>query len=490
MPSHEAPRKHPIPPRPRAVTQMGLGIPPAPAGLATTSPLPLNAAVTPLPIDAATVTPLSQTDADSIWSDEPTIAINTTNAKAPPRPPTARTAPIAAAEEPELIEAEEIPASSSDAPTLDALTLEAGGAHVPHGKPAPDEFLVSLSAGGDGMLGAPTIDVTSFAAEINPPGVDVDVAEEEEELEYRPARTNTMPLFDMSQVLPGSSSGASLGSAASAILERGESAANSPHSEGRSRERKFVIAPQVAATATATRKARRVSPLLWVGLLAAAGAAGAAVGLHERSMQAVSSEPKQLALPVPTPVVNTEAALPAEAPAVETSAMANAPPTASVEAPAAPAAQSVALTTTRSLAPNTTAAVKSSANAPSNQAEKPSSVAEPGVEKPAAADKPFEAHNAPPPAAPDTEFDPTAARNALTSAAAQASSCRKDGDPSGTANLTITFAPSGRVTSAQIQGPPFSGTATGGCIANTMRHASVPAFSGDHVTVSKTIVIQ
>jgi hypothetical protein len=79
---------------------------------------------------------------------------------------------------------------------------------------------------------------------------------------------------------------------------------------------------------------------------------------------------------------------------------------------------------------------------------------------------------------------------ALKAAAAEASSCRKEGDPSGTATLTITFAPSGRVTSANIQGPPFAGTPTGGCIANAMRHAHVPAFSGDRVTVSKTIVIQ
>jgi hypothetical protein len=55
--------------------------------------------------------------------------------------------------------------------------------------------------------------------------------------------------------------------------------------------------------------------------------------------------------------------------------------------------------------------------------------------------------------------------------------------------VTVTFAPSGRVTSAVVSGPPFAGTATGGCIASTMRSASVPAFSGDKVTVSKTVVI-
>jgi hypothetical protein len=78
----------------------------------------------------------------------------------------------------------------------------------------------------------------------------------------------------------------------------------------------------------------------------------------------------------------------------------------------------------------------------------------------------------------------------LNASAAQASACRKDGDPSGVASVVVTFAPSGRVTSANISGPPFAGTPTGGCIAGALRKARVPAFEGDRVTVSKTVVIQ
>jgi hypothetical protein len=96
----------------------------------------------------------------------------------------------------------------------------------------------------------------------------------------------------------------------------------------------------------------------------------------------------------------------------------------------------------------------------------------------------------PPVAAPGTSFDRGAAASALASAAAQASACRKEGDPSGVANVTLTFAPSGRVTAAKLSGPPFAGTATGGCIASTLRRAKVPPFDGDLVTVSKTIVVQ
>ncbi len=91
---------------------------------------------------------------------------------------------------------------------------------------------------------------------------------------------------------------------------------------------------------------------------------------------------------------------------------------------------------------------------------------------------------------PSGPFDKAAAVAALTAAAAQASSCKKEGDPSGSAVVTITFAASGRVTSANIAGPPFAGTATGGCIAAAMRRAHVPAFDGDRVTVSKTVAIE
>jgi hypothetical protein len=86
-------------------------------------------------------------------------------------------------------------------------------------------------------------------------------------------------------------------------------------------------------------------------------------------------------------------------------------------------------------------------------------------------------------------FNSGAASSALSAAAGRASACRKQGDPSGTATVIVTFAPSGRVTSAQVNGRPFAGTATGGCIAGILRSAQVPAFSGDKVTVSKTVVI-
>jgi GYF domain 2 len=87
-------------------------------------------------------------------------------------------------------------------------------------------------------------------------------------------------------------------------------------------------------------------------------------------------------------------------------------------------------------------------------------------------------------------FDRDAATNALEQAASEASSCRKGSDPSGIARVSVTFSDSGKATLATVDGPPFAGTATGGCIADVMRGARIPAFAGERITVKKTVVIQ
>ena len=88
-------------------------------------------------------------------------------------------------------------------------------------------------------------------------------------------------------------------------------------------------------------------------------------------------------------------------------------------------------------------------------------------------------------------FDRDAANSALNAVAANASSCRQAGDPTGQARLTVTFAPSsGRVTQAIVSGKPFQGTATGGCIARIARQATIPPYSGSYTTVTKTISVR
>lgn len=86
-------------------------------------------------------------------------------------------------------------------------------------------------------------------------------------------------------------------------------------------------------------------------------------------------------------------------------------------------------------------------------------------------------------------FDRGAAQAALGSAAGGAKGCKKDGGPTGSTKVQVTFAPSGRVTTVNV-GPPFAGTPVGSCIAGAFKGLSVPAFSGSPVTVSKTVSIK
>ena len=87
------------------------------------------------------------------------------------------------------------------------------------------------------------------------------------------------------------------------------------------------------------------------------------------------------------------------------------------------------------------------------------------------------------------KFSRSAAISALGSAAGAASGCKKPGGPTGRGRVSVTFAPSGRVTTAVVSGPPFSGTSVGGCVAATFRRARVPAFKCSPVTVHKSFTI-
>lgn len=136
-----------------------------------------------------------------------------------------------------------------------------------------------------------------------------------------------------------------------------------------------------------------------------------------------------------------------------------------------------------------TSRVKASpATKPSPSAAAPVSAA-PAAAAPAAA---VEAEAKAEPEEPELQaapFSAAQAAGAMREATALASSCRRATDPSGQARVVVTFAPSGRVTRATISGPPFAGTTTGGCIASRFRGARIPAFSGEAVTVSKTVTV-
>jgi predicted Zn finger-like uncharacterized protein len=89
----------------------------------------------------------------------------------------------------------------------------------------------------------------------------------------------------------------------------------------------------------------------------------------------------------------------------------------------------------------------------------------------------------------DPEFNRDAAAQSLGDAASRADSCRSIGGPSGSGQATVTFAPNGRVSAASVGGE-FAGTTVGACIARLFRNVTVPAFSGESVTVSKRFTIE
>jgi hypothetical protein len=84
-------------------------------------------------------------------------------------------------------------------------------------------------------------------------------------------------------------------------------------------------------------------------------------------------------------------------------------------------------------------------------------------------------------------FDRGAAAAALGSV--NVAGCKKSDGPTGSGHIKITFGPSGSVQSAQVDQPPFAGTAVGGCVAGKFRSAHIPAFSGGSVTVGKSFNI-
>lgn len=126
--------------------------------------------------------------------------------------------------------------------------------------------------------------------------------------------------------------------------------------------------------------------------------------------------------------------------------------------------------------------------------------AEPGEPNAAAAtspsDKPVAASRTPssakkptPPRAKPVaaQFDKAAAKEALNSAATKASSCGSGGGAKG--KVQLTFANSGKVSSAEITEGPFAGTAAGKCALRHFKSARIPAFSGPPQTVAKSFKI-
>jgi hypothetical protein len=83
-------------------------------------------------------------------------------------------------------------------------------------------------------------------------------------------------------------------------------------------------------------------------------------------------------------------------------------------------------------------------------------------------------------------FDRAAAMRALSM---NVTACRRAEGPVGAGHVRVTFLPIGSVSAVDV-GPPYAGTATGACVAQRYRAATIPAFAGSALTVGKTFTVE
>lgn len=87
-------------------------------------------------------------------------------------------------------------------------------------------------------------------------------------------------------------------------------------------------------------------------------------------------------------------------------------------------------------------------------------------------------------------YDKTTLNKALSSVVQKAQQCDLWGRATGTAQLFVTFGPSGRVTGARLVGEPIASAAVARCILHHARAAFVSPFSGPEFTVSRKITLR
>ncbi|NUP06303.1 MAG: hypothetical protein HOW73_09620 [Polyangiaceae bacterium] len=254
------------------------------------------------------------------------------------------------------------------------------------------------------------------------------------------------------------------------------------------------------STPPAAPKARsRTFPFVGTALLSAAAGAvavwamgGFGAGLRAPAMQAVRAETtaEQVAA-TSAPVERVEASARVESPTTGGPGAAlpveAAPSTVMVtEAAAAPmtAAASTPAVPPTTAEPIATSAATQALGAPPVASSAP-------VEGSAAADASAPAVPADTPTEQTlAEFDKAAAQAALSAASGTAMGCASPEERGFDAHVSVTFAPSGRVTQAMVSGPPFAGAPSGACIARAFKAASVSPFTGAPVTVSKTLKVR
>jgi hypothetical protein len=87
-------------------------------------------------------------------------------------------------------------------------------------------------------------------------------------------------------------------------------------------------------------------------------------------------------------------------------------------------------------------------------------------------------------------FNAQAAKLAIDRVVPRLKGCKQPGEPPGTATVTVTFAPTGRVSDARVTTTRYAGTRTGNCIAQRLHEARVPEFTGKPTTVKHGIAVR
>ena len=87
-------------------------------------------------------------------------------------------------------------------------------------------------------------------------------------------------------------------------------------------------------------------------------------------------------------------------------------------------------------------------------------------------------------------IDNASAVAAIAAAARSSGSCLDAGSGTMSMPVQVTFAPSGRVTTAMVTGGSLAGTPAGGCIATSLRTATVGAFDGAPVAIRTVIRVR
>jgi len=86
----------------------------------------------------------------------------------------------------------------------------------------------------------------------------------------------------------------------------------------------------------------------------------------------------------------------------------------------------------------------------------------------------------------NAEFDRNAAMEALRNASNAALACRGTGAVEGGVRVAVTFARTGQVADAHVDGDGH-GTPLGDCVVSKFRSLHVPPFRGSSMTVRRTV---